>query len=79
MVVVHTGLELGATICLDYSVITRPGYLPVWAGCICAELSPVKEYICSVSVPEGKPLNYALINGKAAPVVKNENGSKVVT
>ena len=25
MVVVHTGLELGATICLDYSVITRPG------------------------------------------------------
>ena len=38
-----------------------------------------KEYICSVSVPEGKPLNYALINGKAAPVVKNENGSKVVT
>lgn len=28
MVVVHTGLELGATICLDYSVITRPGYLP---------------------------------------------------
>ena len=28
MVVVHTGLELGATIYLDYSVITRPGYLP---------------------------------------------------
>ena len=28
MVVVHTGLELGATIYLDYSVVTRPGYLP---------------------------------------------------
>ncbi len=80
MVVVHTGLELGATICLDYSVVTRPGYLsgldvyvPV------EELSPIKEYICSVSVPEDKPLNYALVNGKVAPVVKNENGNKVVT
>ena len=30
MVVVHTGLELGATIYLDYSVVTRPGYLPNW-------------------------------------------------
>ena len=28
MVVVHTGLELGATIYLDYSVDPRPGYLP---------------------------------------------------
>ena len=80
MVVVHTGLELGATICLDYSVITRPGYLPGLDVYVpVEELSPVKEYICSVSVPEDKPLNYALINGKAAPVVKNENGSKVVT
>ena len=65
MVVVHTGLELGATICLDYSVITRPGYLPGLDVYVpVEELSPVKEYICSVSVPEGKPLNYALINGK---------------
>ena len=80
MVVVHTGLELGATICLDYSVITRPGYLPGLDVYVpVEELSPVKEYICSVSVPEDKPLNYALINGKATPVVKNENGSKVVT
>lgn len=28
MVVVHTGLELGATIYLDYSITTKPGYLP---------------------------------------------------
>lgn len=33
MVVVHTGLELGATIYLDYSVVTRPGYLP-GTGCV---------------------------------------------
>ena len=28
MVVVHTGLELGATIYLDYTVTSKPGYLP---------------------------------------------------
>lgn len=35
MVVVHTGLELGATIYLDYSITTKPGYLPGFrsAGC----------------------------------------------
>ncbi|MCD7930557.1 MAG: DUF3857 domain-containing protein [Tannerellaceae bacterium] len=27
LVIVHTGLELGATIYLDYSVLTKPGYL----------------------------------------------------
>lgn len=80
MVVVHTGLELGATICLDYSVITRPGYLPGLDICVpVEELSPIKEFICSVSVPEDRPLNYALVNGKAEPVVKNEHGNKVVT
>ena len=43
MVVVHTGLELGATICLDYSVITRPGYLPGLDVYVpIEELSPVK-------------------------------------
>ena len=28
LVVVHTGLELGATIHLDYSILTKPGYYP---------------------------------------------------
>ena len=42
MVVVHTGLELGATIYLDYSVITRPGYLPELDVCEqIEELSPI--------------------------------------
>ena len=44
MVVVHTGLELGATIYLDYTVTSKPGYLPEVD--IFEELlqsSPVKE------------------------------------
>ena len=80
MVVVHTGLELGATIYLDYSVVTRPGYLPELDVCEqVEELSPIREYVFSLSVPESKPLHYEWLNGKAAPVVKTADGMKTVT
>ena len=80
MVVVHTGLELGATIYLDYSVVTRPGYLPELDVCEqVEEFSPIREYVFSLSVPESKPLHYEWLNGKAAPVVKTADGMKTVT
>ena len=55
MVVVHTGLELGATIYLDYTVTSKPGYLPEVD--IFEELlqsSPVKEY--TLSYDPGEPV-----------------------
>ena len=72
MVVVHTGLELGATIYLDYSVITRPGYLPELDVCEqIEELSPIREYVLSVSVPETaggvKTVTWALKNMQPRP------------
>ena len=80
MVIVHTGLELGATIYLDYSVVTRPGYLPELDVCEqVEELSPIREYVFSLSVPESKPLHYEWLNGKIAPVVKTADGMKTVT
>ena len=45
MVVVHTGLELGATIYLDYTLTSKPGYLPeldIYNELL--QTSPVKEY-----------------------------------
>ena len=72
MVVVHTGLELGATIYLDYSVVTRPGYLPELDVCEqVEELSPIREYVFSLSVPESKPLHYEWL--------KTADGMKTVT
>lgn len=59
MVIVHTGLELGATIVLDYSVISNPGYLP--AIDVCRQLnqsSPVREYEISFNVPNGITAHY---------------------
>lgn len=80
MVIVHTGLELGATIYLDYSVVTCPGYLPELDVCEqVEELSPIREYVFSLSVPESKPLHYEWLNGKIAPVVKTADGMKTVT
>lgn len=79
-VIVHTGLELGATIVLDYSVKTRPGarpaldvYEPV------AELSPIREYTCALVVPADAPLHYELINGDARPRIRETDGMKSVT
>lgn len=80
MVVVHTGLELGATIYLDYTLTSKPGYLPeldIYDELL--QTSPVKEYTISLSAPESKPLFYTLQNNSAKPAVSTANGMKTVT
>ncbi|GAB6395107.1 MAG: DUF3857 domain-containing protein [Bacteroidales bacterium] len=80
MVVVHTGLELGATIYLDYSVYTQPGYLPdldIFEPV--AQGSPVKDYTLTLSVPENKPLHYTLYKLSVRPKETQIGGQKQVT
>ncbi len=80
MVVVHTGLELGATIYLEYSIISKPGYLAELDICDAIEqTSPVKNYTITVSVPEIKPFFYSLVNSDAKPTAKKENGKQQVS
>lgn len=80
MVVVHTGLELGATIYLDYSIISKSGYLQELDICEpIRQTSMVKDYIITLSVPEDKPLAYSLTTMNTDPVVKTENGKKLVS
>lgn len=77
MVVVHTGLELGATIYLDYSIVSKAGYLPeLYVCCPVKELSPVKEFIFRLNVPAGKSVRYELLNASAKPVIAQGNGMK---
>ncbi len=69
MVIVHTGLELGATIYLDYSILSEPGYLPEIN--ICRELqqtSPIKEYTFSLQAPVSKTIHYATLAFTQKPV-----------
>lgn len=80
MVVVHTGLELGATIYLDYTLTSKPGYLPeldIYDELL--QTSPVKEYTVSLSIPESKPLFYTLQNYNTKPAVSTVNGMKTIT
>lgn len=80
MVVVHTGLELGATIYLDYTVISKPGYLPevdVFEELL--QSSPVKEYTLTIVTPEAQELVYTLVNNPAKASVKQSGGTRTTT
>ena len=61
MVVVHTGLELGATIYLDYSILTKPGYYPALdIDERLQETSPVREYTVNLFTPMDKPIRWRI-------------------
>ncbi len=77
MVVVHTGLELGATIYLDYTVTSKPGYLPeVDVFETLLQSSPVKEYTLTIVTPADKELAFTLAGNKTKPSVTLSNGMR---
>lgn len=77
MVVTHTGLEVGATINLDYTINSKSGYYPALMGDeFLHESSPVKELVIKVTVPENTTLNYMLLNIDSKPSVSNNGGQK---
>lgn len=79
MIVVHTGLEPGATIYLDYSIFTKPAYLPELDLCKAIEqTSPVRDYTITIEAPADKPLFYTLLNSPVKPIVSKANPNKVV-
>jgi hypothetical protein len=76
MVVTHTGLELGATAYLDYTLHSKTGYMPELDRCLALqEESPVKEYRITVTVPDAKKLNYQLHGAKANPAITKKDGA----
>ena len=76
MVVTHTGLELGATAYLDYTLHSDAGYEPELDRCLALqEESPVKEYRITVTVPDAKKLSYQLHGAKANPKITKKDGT----
>ncbi len=72
LVVTHTGLELGATIYLDYTLTTTPAdkstaYFDISEQI--TESSPVKEYTISITAPSTTYLGYELLNSRVKPKV----------
>lgn len=77
MVVTHTGLELGATIYLDYTLSSKPtAYSLIDIDEILQEMTPVKEYVLIINIPQGRDLNYTLTNMPQKPLVTEQNGIK---
>ncbi len=79
LVVVHTGLELGATIYLDYSILTKPGYYPALdIDEFLQQTSPVKNYDVSIVVPENAPLTWQLSGASVKGNEQIQEGVKTI-
>lgn len=74
LVITHTGLETGATIYLDYTVTSKPGYLPALDFDLSLEeLSPVCEARVTVTVPSGMHVNETLFGNPSRKFQKEQN------
>jgi hypothetical protein len=72
MVVTHTGLEVGATIFLDYTIITKNPFIPYLMGNeAIGENVPVKEMEVIVTVPPDVALSHKMLNLRTAPEISS--------
>ncbi len=71
LVITHTGLEMGATIVLDYTVRTKPGFWPALEvdETLCQTGADMKECRITVKVPQGTELRWSLEGRRESPVV----------
>lgn len=72
LVITHTGLELGATIYLDYTIHTSPqmtaGNLEVY--CMLPQLfADIRKGSITINVPDGKTLRFCTADTKLKPAV----------
>lgn len=65
LVVSHTGLEIGATIILDYTIETKPGFAATQEFLHrFNDPSPIDDYTLTVSAPGELTWHGGMINGK---------------
>jgi len=80
MVITHTGLEIGATIFIDYRIHSDKNFAPAFMGSsMLAEEQPVKSMTVVIRVPESQPVFFHLFNASLKPTETSENGFRVYT
>ena len=80
MVVVHTGLELGATIYLDYTITSQPGYQPeIDVFEPIQPSSPVRDYRLSIVTPLDKTVYFTFGNLFQKALVAENNGQRTTS
>ncbi|MCK5775198.1 MAG: DUF3857 domain-containing protein, partial [Bacteroidales bacterium] len=80
LVITHTALEVGATIFLDYSIISKPQYIKELMGIeILQESVAVDNYEIVLKVPARRLLNYSLLNADIKPKEENDGTYRTYT
>lgn len=73
MVVTHTGLDVGCTIYLEYSIISKPEFIREMMGTdILEEAVPVENYEVVLKVPARRGLRYNLLNSSVKAEENND-------
>ncbi len=72
MVITHTGLELGATVYLDYTITTKPEMFSSLDidRTFSQQGAFIEDYTLEVVLPEGKELAWSLTDSNVQPTVK---------
>ncbi|MBE0661471.1 MAG: DUF3857 domain-containing protein [Bacteroidales bacterium] len=80
MVVTHTGLEIGASVYFDYSIITKKDFWHALMGnVLIKESSPVREMEVIVRMPDNQQLNYQMFNSETKPEVVTKGSEQIFT
>lgn len=80
MVITHTGLEVGATIYLDYNLKSKPGYMQTFMGEeVIREIIPTKEKQVIIHIPANMELQYKVLNIRTAPGITEGKDTKTYT
>jgi hypothetical protein len=78
LVITHTGLEVGATIYLDYTIKTKAGYMQTFMGEeMIKDIVPIKEKKVIVRIPSDQELHYKVLNIRTGPEISEAKGMKV--
>jgi len=73
MVVTHTGLDVGCTIYLEYSIISKPKFITEMMGTeILEESVPVEDYEIVLTVPARRGLRFDVLNSSVKPEESND-------
>jgi hypothetical protein len=80
LVITHTGLEVGATICLDYTLKTKAGFMQTFMGEEqIKDIVPIKEKKLVFRIPADRELHYNVLNIRTGPEITEEKGMNVYT
>ncbi len=80
LVITHTGLEVGATIYLDYTLKTKAGFVSTFMGEeLINDLVPIKEKFVVIRIPAEQELKYKVLNLRTSADVSQEKGMNVYT